>query len=77
MSKTILVTGASSGIGKATAKLFQAKGWNVVATMRKPEVEEELRLLNNVLVARLDVTDTTSIQTAVAEGIGRFGRLCG
>ena len=32
MSKTILITGASSGIGRATAKFFQEKGWNVVAT---------------------------------------------
>ena len=35
--KTIFITGASSGLGKATAKLFQAKGWNVIATMRNPE----------------------------------------
>ncbi len=43
MSKTILITGASSGIGRTTAKYFQSKGWNVIATMRSPEKEEELR----------------------------------
>ncbi|WP_442896171.1 SDR family NAD(P)-dependent oxidoreductase [Bradyrhizobium sp. AZCC 2289] len=34
--KTIFITGASSGLGKATTKLFSAKGWNVIATMRTP-----------------------------------------
>ena len=45
----ILITGASSGIGKETAKLFQSKGWNVIATMRNPENETELKQLENVL----------------------------
>ena len=44
MNKTILITGASSGIGKATAKLFQQKGWNIIATMRTPEKETEKTL---------------------------------
>ena len=48
--KTILITGASSGIGKETAKLFQSKGWNVIATMRNPEKETELNQLKNVLI---------------------------
>jgi NAD(P)-dependent dehydrogenase (short-subunit alcohol dehydrogenase family) len=73
MSKTVLITGASSGFGKETAKLFQSKGWNVIATMRSPESETELSGLKNVLVQRLDVTDKQSIQFAVTEGVEKFG----
>lgn len=73
--KTILITGASSGIGKATALRFQAEGWNVIATMRNPAAGLDLATLDNVLVARLDVTNAESIPTAVAEGIARFGRI--
>ncbi len=75
MSQTILITGASSGIGKATAKTFQENGWNVVATMRSPEKESELTQLENVLVARLDVTDSASIVSAVEAGLARFGKI--
>ncbi len=73
--KTIFITGASSGIGKETAKLFQSKGWNVVATMRNPENETELKQLENVLVTRLDVLDVDSIQSAVSVGIQKFGNI--
>ena len=73
--KAVLITGASSGIGKATAKYFQAKGWNVIATMRTPEKEDELTKLENVLVTRLDVTDLESISTAIEVGIERFGKI--
>ncbi len=73
MSKTILITGASSGIGKETAKLFQSKGWNVIATMRNPEKETELKQLENVLVTQLDVIDVASIQDAFNEGVQKFG----
>ena len=72
MPKTILITGASSGIGKTTAKHFHEEGWNVVATMRTPEQETELTALDNVLVTRLDVLDSASITRAVAAGIERF-----
>ncbi len=75
MSKTILITGASSGIGKATAKLFQSKGWNVVATMRTPEKETELTSLENVLVTKLDVLDRKSITESVQLGIEKFGKI--
>ncbi|SDE71499.1 SDR family oxidoreductase [Ruegeria marina] len=73
--KTILITGASSGIGKATALRFQSDGWNVIATMRDPAAGSDLAALDNVHVTRLDVTDTGAITAAVAEGIARFGRI--
>ena len=75
MKNTILITGASSGIGKATAKYFQEKGWNVIATMRRPENEEELSKLDNVLLTRLDVTDLDSINEAINKGISAFGKI--
>jgi len=75
MKQTILITGASSGIGKATAKFFQSKGWNVIATMRSPELESELTQLDSVLVQRLDVEDASSIRTGVEAGLKRFGKI--
>jgi NADP-dependent 3-hydroxy acid dehydrogenase YdfG len=75
MNKTILVTGASSGIGRATAKLFQEKGWNVIATMRSPEKETELSRLANVLVSKLDVLALDTIDSALAQGIDKFGKI--
>lgn len=75
MSSTILITGGSSGIGKATAQYFHDKNWNVIATMRTPADGADLAALANVLVTRLDVTDAESIQAAVAAGVERFGRI--
>ena len=72
---TILITGASSGIGKATATFFHEKGWNVIATMRTPEKEMELNTLDGVLVARLDVLDLDSIRAAVQAGVDKFGKI--
>ncbi len=75
MSKTILITGASSGIGKATALYFQQEGWKVVATMRSPKKETELSELENVHLERLDVLDLASINQAIQNGIQKFGKI--
>ncbi len=63
--KTILITGASTGLGKATAKLFQHKGWRVIATMRSPEKETELNQLTNITLLQLDITDSVQVQQTV------------
>ena len=75
MRKTILITGASSGIGKATALHFQKQGWNVIATMRSPEKETELNTIENVQLEKLDVLDIASIGQAIKNGISKFGKI--
>jgi NAD(P)-dependent dehydrogenase (short-subunit alcohol dehydrogenase family) len=75
MKKTVLITGASSGFGRETVKLFAEKGWNVIASMRSPGKETELADIDGVLVTQLDVTDKRSIQKAVEAGISKFGAI--
>jgi NAD(P)-dependent dehydrogenase (short-subunit alcohol dehydrogenase family) len=74
MGNTVLITGASSGIGKAAAERFASAGWNVVATMRSPE-SASLKTADNMFVTRLDVQDRETIDRAVAAGLERFGTI--
>ena len=67
--KTIFITGASTGLGKATAKLFAANGWKVIATMRKPENEKELNGIDNITLLPLDVTNLTQIKETTQKAI--------
>ncbi len=73
MTKTIFITGASSGIGLASAQLFAAKGWNVVATMRY--TKGSVLKGKNFLVTTLDVRDEESIAKALKAAIKKFGRI--
>ena len=75
MNKVVLITGASSGIGNETAKLFQSKNWKVAATMRTPEKAEDLKKIVDIECIRLDVTDVDSIKSAIAETLEKFGRI--
>lgn len=68
MKKTIFITGASSGIGKAAALLFAEKGWNVVATMRNPEAATDL-VSDNISLLPLDVTDVEQMAQSVQKAI--------
>ncbi len=75
VKKTVFITGSSSGIGRATALRFQREGWNVVATMRSPEKEQELNTLAHVICPALDVQDPASIRAAVEAAIETFGAI--
>jgi NADP-dependent 3-hydroxy acid dehydrogenase YdfG len=66
ISKAVLITGCSSGIGEATARRLAAGGWTVYATARRLEAIEHLKDAGCRTLA-LDVTDEDSMRAAVAE----------
>lgn len=79
MSKTIIITGASQGIGKATAETFLADGWTVGLMARRAEVLEEISDGNPRAIPLVaDVTDEAQVETqfaAFAEQTGRIDAL--
>ncbi len=73
-TKTVIITGASSGIGLATARFFHEKGWNVVATMRNPDKRRTpLHEIGLPDLIHLDVTDETSIISAIRYTVEKYG----
>jgi serine 3-dehydrogenase (NADP+) len=69
MTKTALITGATSGIGEAAARAFVAAGWRVVATGRRAERLEKLAAslgAGRLFPAAFDVTDETARDAALA-----------
>lgn len=75
MTRTILITGTSSGYGKAAAMLFLERGWNVLAAMRRPDPAVFGGATERLHLVRLDVTDADSIAAAIDEGLAAFGSI--
>lgn len=73
MTQTILITGASSGYGRATAQHFLDCGWNVAAAMRKPDAALFQGALERLRIVRMDVTDEASIESALDAAEAAFG----
>ena len=65
--KAIFITGASSGLGRATAKLFASKEWKVIASMRDLKNERELASISGIRLVSLDVTDPHEIESVAQQ----------
>jgi NAD(P)-dependent dehydrogenase (short-subunit alcohol dehydrogenase family) len=75
MAKTILITGASSGIGRATALHFAERGWNVAATLRDPRKADPVLQHPEISLFALDVTNAESIARAIADTLTRYQKI--
>lgn len=76
MAQTIVITGAGSGIGKATAQAFLAAGWNVGLIGRRAEpLEEVARGQDSALPVPCDVTDEAQVESAFERIADHFGRI--
>ena len=74
MAQTVFITGCSTGIGEATARLFASHGWQVAATMRNP-ADSRLAGLPTVRVYALDVTDEAAVERVIGQARQDFGGL--
>lgn len=80
--KVVIVTGASSGIGEATARAFGLEGAKVVLAARRVEklqaIAQEINALNTgaeTLVVPTDLSKLADIQNLIAQTLARFGRI--
>ncbi|MCX2742807.1 SDR family oxidoreductase [Mangrovivirga sp. M17] len=74
-NKTVLITGSSSGIGKAAVNFFATKEWCVAATMRNPEKEPDFKKSDNVKIFKLDVTNRDEVKNCIKDVINEFGKI--
>ena len=77
MSKTWLITGASSGLGRLMTERLLARGDRVVATLRREGVLDELQQAHGerLLVLKLDLTDVAGIREVTRQAFERMGRI--
>jgi NAD(P)-dependent dehydrogenase (short-subunit alcohol dehydrogenase family) len=80
MARTVFITGANSGVGLATVKVFAREGWNVVATARDPASATHLQEFahsheDNILIVVLDMTKPSTYQQALDAAINKFGKV--
>lgn len=80
MSKTIFITGTSTGMGKLTAITLAKAGHTVIAGMRNTTgknaaVAQELNAIPNIEVADIDITDDNSVQQAISGAIKKHGKI--
>ncbi|NKX43278.1 SDR family NAD(P)-dependent oxidoreductase [Roseicyclus persicicus] len=72
MARTVLITGCSSGIGRAACEGLRARGWTVIASARKPEDVAALQAAGFAAV-RIDHHDSASIAAGFAEAVALAG----
>src|SRR5690348_7078750 len=70
-NKTVVITGASQGLGEGMVKAFRELGYNIVATSRsiKPSNDPQ------ILTIAGDIGDPATAQRVISEGVARFGRI--
>lgn len=71
--RSILITGASSGIGLAAAQILNGRGWRVFATARKPEDLERLRVEEGLEAISLEASDPASVEACAEEALRLSG----
>jgi NADP-dependent 3-hydroxy acid dehydrogenase YdfG len=73
-NKLVVITGASSGIGEATAKAFAAAGYPVLLLARRLDLMEAMQLPNSIC-REVDVLDLDGMRTAIAEAEEKYGKV--
>ncbi len=79
--KTVLITGATSGIGKATAEIFAQNGYRLILTGRRQKKLETLKerfkmhYNSDILTQTFDVRDYEAVKNAVEELTGKWGKI--